>query len=364
MRRLALFFALAVALVPGQKRDENEPKSEVTALLAEPPAATRADTARLVFRVSHLSSSGLLSKQTSSALKYLMDEDAAIVKLRAFVAGSGDVRRVQTLVSEMFTKKHRPLPALTVVHVGALPVRGAQVQIESVAVEPKREPNPDGLAFISAQTAVVDRPYEAIRPLAEKSLGELADALGAAGVSPGNALRITCFSSSVDGLDYLRERLFSTYREAAITVLQQTREPSRTLVGCEATGRLSKRPDREIAFTGSGDSGHSQAVLVRAHELVFTGGQLAFGVRDEDARLAFQRLGRTLEQAGTSYRNVVFSNTYALSWRAAAFAEKIRQEFSPTNGGTPPAGTAEAFEGLPSLDASFAVEAIAAIQEK
>jgi len=297
-------------------------------------------------------------------LKYLMSGDERIVKLRAFVAGTGDVRRVQAIVSEMFTKKHRPLPALTVVHVGALPVRGAQVQIESVAAEPKREPNGGGLVFISAQRAAVNRPYEPIRPLVEKSLGELADAFGAAGIGPESALRITCFSSSIDGLDYLRERLYRDYRDAAIAVLQQTREPSRTLVACEAVGRLGKRPEREITFLGQGDAGHSQAVLVRTQEVVFTGGQLAFGVREEDARLAFQRVGRTLEQAGTSYRNVVFSNTYALSWPAAAFAEKIRREFYPADRGPQPAGTVEAFEGLPSLDASFSIEVVAAVHDK
>lgn len=353
-------------LLPAQKnkRDE-EPPTEVLELPAEPPLTTRAATARLVFRVSPLSSKGLLSSQTREALNYLMKQDrTGIVKLRAFVAGNGDLRRVQTIASEMFASKRRPLPALTVVQVGALPVRGAQVLIESVAEDPKRLHNPDGLAFISGQVAMVNRPYEPIRPFAEKSLMDLTAAFEAAGVTPDNALRITCLTSSSDGIDYLRERLFRDYRSAAIAVVQQAREPTRTMVSCEAVARLGKPPEGGIAYVKPGESGFSQVALVNTRELVLTGSQLAFGTREEDARLAFQRLGRALEQAGTSYRHIVFAGAYPLSWPIAGLIAKVRPEFYPSGGAAPPSGTMVAFEGLPSFDAPFALEAVAAVPDR
>ena len=74
------------------------------------------------------------------------------MKLRAFVAGSGDMRRVQAIVSETFTERRLSLPALSVVQVGGLPLEGAQVVIEATSVG-KKDVNPNGLVFIAGQQA-------------------------------------------------------------------------------------------------------------------------------------------------------------------------------------------------------------------
>jgi len=60
------------------------------------------DTRRLTFLVTPLSSKGLLSQQVRDALKALATEAGGntVLKIRAFVAGSGDMRRVHDLVSE------------------------------------------------------------------------------------------------------------------------------------------------------------------------------------------------------------------------------------------------------------------------
>src|SRR5579872_1866049 len=103
MRR-SLLAALAVALVcqaaqqPERKirlKPKKEDKDPVTQTLPpakDPPAAIVAETAKLSYRVSPLSSKGLLSQQVRDALKALAHDDhgATIVKLRAFVAGTGD----------------------------------------------------------------------------------------------------------------------------------------------------------------------------------------------------------------------------------------------------------------------------------
>src|SRR5207249_9902106 len=100
----------------------------VTPLHKDPPRALLAKTARLGFYVPLLSSRGLLSQQVRDALKAMQRNlgGANIVKLRAFVAGSGDMRRVQAIVSETFTERRLSLPALRVVQVGGLPLEGAQ----------------------------------------------------------------------------------------------------------------------------------------------------------------------------------------------------------------------------------------------
>jgi len=92
---------------------------------------TEADANRVIFEVTALRSEGLLSQQLREALKPLLRPDRPLVKLRAFVAGTGDTRRVQALVSELATEKRVPLPALTVVQVGQLPRDGAQLVLEA-----------------------------------------------------------------------------------------------------------------------------------------------------------------------------------------------------------------------------------------
>ena len=69
------------------------------------------------------------------------------MKLRAFVAGSGDLRRIGEIAGEMFLEKHLPLPALSVAQVGALPLEGAQIVIEATEAD-RKVVNPAGLPFL------------------------------------------------------------------------------------------------------------------------------------------------------------------------------------------------------------------------
>ena len=143
--RAAIILILGVAVAvhasaqKGKKKTDEQPVTQTLPVLKDPPGAVSAETDRIVFHVSPLSNKGLLSQQVRDALKALLHDTrgAAIVKLRAFVAGSGDMRRVSTIVSETFTEHKLALPAVSTVEVGALPLEGAQVVIESVAVDKK-----------------------------------------------------------------------------------------------------------------------------------------------------------------------------------------------------------------------------------
>ena len=153
-----------------KKKSDEEPVTQTLPLLKDPPAAIEGQTQRLVFHVSPLSSKGLLSPQVRDGLKELLKSNhgATILKLRAFVAGSGDLRRVQAIVSEVFTDHKLNLPALSTIQAGGLPLEGAQVVLESIAEE-KKTVNPNGLAFFSGQQAKDAR--QAIAQLEKAAIG-------------------------------------------------------------------------------------------------------------------------------------------------------------------------------------------------
>ncbi len=337
-----------------KKKGDEEPVTQSLPVLKDPPGAAVGETSRLVFHVSPLSSKGLLSQQVRDALKVLLQEQhgASIIKLRAFVAGSGDLRRVQTLVSEVFTEHKLNIPALSTVQVGVLPMEGAQVAIESIGVD-KKTVNPDGLAFFSGQQAKD----------AAHSVAQLRTAVDSAGVNPKAVLRATCFLSSLDDLAAAKEEISSAFPSAATNFVQQQRLGMDQLIECEAVGRLEKSPGSTATLVNpsalSQNPNYSQIALVGAPKIVFTGTQMAFGDQDKDVRLAFDRLRKALESQGAGYKDVFWSGVYPLTKTVADKVRTIRFDFYDHS--RPPASTLLQFEGLPSLDATVAIEVAAAV---
>jgi enamine deaminase RidA (YjgF/YER057c/UK114 family) len=364
MRRiwlLALVAVLAVTLSSwGKKKKEEE--TQVLQLPKDPPSALTAETRRLVFHVTPLSTKGLLSQQTRDALKWLLrsTNGATVVKLRAFVAGSGDLRRVRELVSETFTDHRLALPVLSVVQVGALPMEAAQVVIESTAVA-KKSVNDYGLVYISGQGTLGEGPLDPVLPLAQKSLQRVATAVKAAGSEPDDVQRVTCFLSALDQYAEVRRLLESSYPQAALNFVQVQRAPTRAVAACEAVARLRWNTGTAVHMLnpeGLGPSPQlSQVALIGAPHVILTGSQEAFGFQDSDARLAFERLQKSLSQEGGSLREVAFASLYPLSSRISEQVRKIRGEFYDT--ARPPAGTMLPFQGLPSIDAGFAMDVVA-----
>jgi len=176
-------------------KKEKEPETQTLPLPPEPPSAVIAETGKLAFHVSPLSSKGLLTQQVRDALKALdrANGGSTFVKLRAFVAGTGDMRRVATIVSEEFSAKKMPLPAVTTIQVGALPLDGAQVVIESISSD-KKTLNPNGLSFFPAQ------PLTALAAAARAQ-----DAV---------MLQITCFVPEVNQAGKAREAVAAAFPAA------------------------------------------------------------------------------------------------------------------------------------------------------
>lgn len=343
---------------PQRKKDKEE-QTQTLQLPRELPGAVVGDSRRLTFRVTPLSSRGLLSQQARDALKAIARDSGGetVLHIRAFVAGSGDLRRVRDLVSESFTERRQPLPSLSLVQTGGLPLDGAQVILEYIAAA-RRELEPQGVAFISAQAAYGENPAEAVGPLTTKTLAALRRSVEATGSEAADVLRVSCFVSSLDNLAASREQVAAAYPKAALNFVQTERAPARAIAACEAVSRLRRAPGKPLELLPSKGDGESAAALIASRQVVFTGSQVSFGYEEKDARLAFERLKRALEQAGASTADVAFAHYYPLSAGIAAQVRKVRGEFFDR--AHPPAGTLLLFESLPSMDAGFAVDVVAA----
>lgn len=329
---IALILCVVATPVYGKKKKkaDEEPPTQTLPVIPDPPLAITADATRLVFRVAPLSSKGLLSQQIRDSIKALLQANRGltIVKIRGFVAGTGDMRRVQTLVSEIFAEKKLPLPVVSTVQAGALPMEGSQVVLESIAMD-RKAPNPQGIAIIGAL------PLDQL-DAARKSLG-------------GNrVLKASCFVSSLEASTQFRTAAQNAFPGAALNIIQMQRLPVRTPDACELVAALERA-----------DPPHNPNIAVTASsKLILTSTQLAFHAQDADIRLAFDRLRKTLEAAGASYKNVIAANIYPL---ADDIATKVRAAApSYFNGDHPPVVSMVPIESLPSLDATFAIEAIAA----
>jgi enamine deaminase RidA (YjgF/YER057c/UK114 family) len=349
---------LALTAFPQKHKKDEE---QVLQLPKELPSAVEGDPRRLSFYVTPLSSKGLLSRQVRDALIALNRESKGepILKIRAFVAGSGDARRVRDIVSEVFTDHKQPLPVLSLVQAGGLP-DGAQVVLEAIAAE-KKEVNPQGLAFLAAQPASADDPVGPVAPLAGKSLAALRLAVKAAGSEPGDVLRVSCFLSSLDDVAAIRKLVDQDYPKTPADFVQTQRAPARSLAACEAVAKLRGNTGmrlQELNAEGlAATPGTSQIALVASPKVVLTGTQVSFGFEVKDAQLAFQRLAKALEQEGASMHGVAFAHFYPLAAGIAAQVEKVRGEFFDS--AHPPASSLLLFEGLPSMNAGFAIDVVA-----
>lgn len=316
-------------VAPENKKKKKE-ETQVLALPPELPAAVSVETDRLVFQVSPLSAKGLLSQQTRDALKGLLHSSRGpIVKLRAFVAGSGDLRRIGDIAAEMFSEKHLPLPALTAVQVGALPLEGAQVIIEATEADHKVV-NPSGLAFVAAQ------PASSI----SESLAKLTSLLASNGIEPSGALLVTCFVSSLDVQRDTQAAMSHTFPTAVLDYVQMQRAPVEPAAACETVARLTK--------PASGSD--SQIARISSQELVISGTQLAFGNQDSDFKLAFSRLEKALQAKGAALNRAVLRHFYVTS---AGLANRIPP-------GEPTSATSFLpVEALPSVDSPLGLDVIA-----
>ena len=271
---------LAAALVLlSQHRKNEEPKNQVLPLPPDLPMALAANTRALDFHISPMLRSGRLSAQIRESLNDLIRDThgETIVKLRAFVSGVGDARRIRADVSQLFTDRKLPLPVVSILQVGALGEEAAQVVIEAV-VETRHTPNPNGLAFWSGQEA----------PSFAAALHKLESSVETTAVPPANILTCTCFTSRMNDYGGMRGSVQRAFPKAEINLVQALRDPVGDSSSCEAVGQLGASPmEGPVVLLEN-----SRAALVNTDRLIFTGIQLTFGSYLDDASVAYQRLER------------------------------------------------------------------------
>lgn len=322
-----------------KKKKGDEALQQALPPAPELPAAVMAETERLAYQVSPLSTKGLLSEQTRDALKALLKSNRGpIVKLRAFVAGSGDLRRIGEIAGEMFQEKHLGLPALSVVQVGALPLEGAQVIIEATEVDHKVV-NPVGVAFLAGQAA---------SSVAE-SLDKLKAVLAGAEMQPDDTLAVTCFVSALDEQRDAHQTMAASFPSATLNYVQMQRGPVMPAADCEAVARL-----RTAGQSTNAQATNAQAAFVTSSQVIITGTQLAFGNQDTDFKLAYARLEKTLAASQTTFAHVVIAHLYVT---AAGLTKRVRSIHAEQ---TSTASTLVPVESLPSLDAAFGIDVVAA----
>lgn len=338
LRLLICLLAGAITLLPQRKKNE-EPKTQVLPLPPELPMALAANTRALDFHISPMLKAGRLSIQIHQSLTDLIRDTRGetIVKLRAFVSGAGDARRVQDVVSELFTDHKLPLPVVSVLQVGALADDAAQVVIEAV-VDTKRTPNPNGLAFWSGQTA----------PSFAAALQKLENSVATAAVPADNVLTCTCFTSSMRDADGMRASIQRAFPKTEINVVQALREPYDNTSSCEAVGKLPVAPAQGPVVLLA----DSRAALVDTDRVIFTGVQLTFGNYLDDAVVAYHRLERAAKALDPIETPVVL-NVFSLDASTASALRKTLHFPHSTF-------TVQPIEGLPAIDASAGIEAVLA----
>jgi enamine deaminase RidA (YjgF/YER057c/UK114 family) len=146
--------------------------------------------------------------------------------------------------------------------------------------------------------------------------------------------------------------LAAAFPSTAVDLVQMQRLGLQPQVACEAIGRLDSQSPAPKA------GGVPQFAVATGPKLVFTETQLIFRDQDSDIRLAFQRLGKAMEPLGATYKDVIWSGVYPLTRPLAEKIDALRFEFFDR--AHPPAGTVLLFEGLPSIDATAAIELVAA----
>jgi enamine deaminase RidA (YjgF/YER057c/UK114 family) len=345
-------FACGLFLIPAIAQKKKKEVTQVLQLPKELPATTVGETRRLTFHVTPLSGKGLLSAQVRDALKALTRETGSnpVLRIRAFVAGSGDLRRVRDIVSETFDDRKQPLPALSLVQAGGLPLEGAQVVLEAIAVG-KKEVSPNGLVFAAAPVFTSENPLDPPAPLAAKSIEQLKANLKAAGSENTDVLRVTCYLSSLENLDATRQLVTKEYPRVAMNFVQTQRAPNTAIGACEAVARLTWKTGKRLHFVPEGEP---KTALVATPRVVLSGTQVSYGYQESDSRLAFERLQKSLDAAGVTRADTAFTQFYSLANPLSAQIRKLAPGFYGN-----PAASILPIQGLPSMQAGFAVDVIA-----
>ena len=87
---------------------------------------------------------------------------------------------------------------------------------------------------------------------------------------------------------------------------------------------------------------------------MFSGTQVSFGYEEADSKLAFERLQRSLDAAGVAKPDIAYTQYYSVANPLSVQIRKLAPGFFGN-----PASSILPIQGLPSMQAGFAVDVIA-----
>ena len=321
-------------------------------------STVKAETARLVFHVSPATSKGTLPEQVREAVKALRKANGGgrMVKLRAFVAGPGDLNQVAAIVSDAFPAT--TMPVVNVIRIGGLP-DGAKVVMELVS-ESKRVENPNGLAFISGQLTTVameaNQTTTPVAPLAEKSVANIKAALKGLQLEAGDVVRVTCFTSSLVDYAQVRKMVRGEFAGAAVNVVQIQRAPATGEVECESVARLRTKPVEAVRLVNPTNAAFAQAAVVGAPVVMFSTTLTSTGNDDAGVRAGLAKLKGVIEAGGSAMDKVFYAHGYPTSPATLQKFRDLRWEFFDR--AHAPASTNLLFEGVTGPEGGVGVDVI------
>jgi enamine deaminase RidA (YjgF/YER057c/UK114 family) len=361
---LTLFACLLLAVpLPAQKKVEEE-KPQVLALAPEAPDFVKAETARYSYLPLPVEDNGLLSRQVEESMKNLrrLLKKRKVLRITAWVGGAGDARRVSSNIRELLAKWRMPIPAISVIRVGALPNRASRVAFD-IEIEEEDPVNPHGLLFLAGVRTVAPEFRFDIKQEFDQSIRTLEERLREEGATPADALHVRCFVSVTEDMQPLELALRQRFPNATPRVLQSLRSSPESYANCNLIARLGKAPvqplEARVITPRENEPPITSLLKTNARTLVISSAQLGFRATDADLALAFERLQHTLAAAGTTLANAAQLSILAASLDVGRRTEAQGRKY--LNSRYDPAILRVTVEGLPALDATVSLDTIAVI---
>lgn len=347
------------------QRPPKPEKAQTLATVPEAPGAVRMETSRLEFLRVPDEQTGLLSKQVEESMKSIRKSlrKRRLVRVTAWVAGAGDVRRVSSSIRELLADWRIPLPAITVVRVGALPNAGSRVSFD-VELEGERDSNPNGLIYLGAVRSHSEEFTLALDKLLAESLDRLQSRLQEQRVEASAVLSARCLVSLTDDVGKLDDALRARFPGASTRVMQSVRVAPDSYANCDVVARLPEKPtealEPRVVTETNGAPPVTSYVKVNTPQMVLTAGQLCFRSTDDDLMLGFERLEDTLKDLGTSLKHTVQLSILAQSPELEQRTEAQGRPFLQPQ--YDPAILRQTVEALPALDSTVSLDAVVAVK--
>lgn len=304
-------------------------------------------TSDVRFVVANPKPKGTLMEQVEFARWTVERPKVRVARYRAFVRSDADAGQISSILRA---------PVLSIIKVAALPNPAQKISVEAVI---NGGNNPQGLVFISGQGATAEKLMPQVLPLATTALDNIDKALKAVQLEGDDVLTVTCFLSSVQDAEAIRELAAKRYTEAAINNVQIPLGYGRAVAECEAIAR-AKQPVGFLYPEGLTKSPNfTQVTGISSKKMIWSGLHVSNGCADTGIRQMFQKLEATLAKNGASVKNVAFSYLYPNSVDGTDLTRKIRFEFY--NQAQAPASTLMPFSGFYDKNACTGVEVAAPV---